>query len=145
MQNAVNKNEKENVVGITSAHVSDAIKRVHDSNAMFAKEVIDNASRLTDSVCIIKKDGTKEQYNVQKVFEAVKKSATRMLIKFSDEDLKRICDFVNKNVRDLRKEEISIWEIHNIVESALESINPVVARSYRNYRNYKTDFVAMLD
>ena len=41
MQNAVNKNEKENVVGITSAHVSDAIKRVHDSNAMFAKEVID--------------------------------------------------------------------------------------------------------
>ena len=86
MQNAVNKNEKENVVGITSAHVSDAIKRVHDSNAMFAKEVIDNASRLTDSVCIIKKDGTKEQYNVQKVIEAVKKSATRMLIKFSDED-----------------------------------------------------------
>ena len=145
MQNAVNKNEKENVVGITSAHVSDAIKRVHDSNAMFAKEVIDNASRLTDSVCIIKKDGTKEQYNVQKVIEAVKKSATRMLIKFSDEDLKRICDFVNKNVRDLQKEEISIWEIHNIVESALESINPVVARSYRNYRNYKTDFVAMLD
>lgn len=68
-----------------------------------------------------------------------------MLIKFSDEDLKRICDFVNKNVRDLQKEEISIWEIHNIVESALESINPVVARSYRNYRNYKTDFVAMLD
>ena len=44
-----------------------------------AKEVIDNASRLTDSVCIIKKDGTKEQYNVQKVIEAVKKSATRMI------------------------------------------------------------------
>ena len=145
MQNAVNKNEKENLVGISSAHVSDAIRRVHESNAMFAKEVIDNASRVTDSVCIIKKDGTKEQFNVQKVVEAVKKSAARMMIKFSDEDLKRICDFVNKNVSDLQKNEISIWEIHNIAESALESINPKVAQSYRNYRNYKTDFVAMLD
>jgi len=144
MQNAVNKNEKENVVGITSAHVTDAIKRVHESNAMFAKQVIESASKL-ENVSIIKKDGTKEKYNVQKVVEAVKKSATRMLISFSDDDLKRICDFVNKNVNDLHKEDVSIWEIHNIVESALESINPVVAKSYRNYRNYKTDFVAMLD
>lgn len=145
MQNAVNQNGKENVVGITSAHVNDAIKRVHESNAMFTKEVVDNASRLPENVSIIKKDGTKEQYNVQKVVNAVKKSATRMLITFSDDDLKRICDFVNKNVSDLNKSEISIWEIHNIVESALESINPTVAKSYRNYRNYKTDFVAMLD
>ena len=145
MQNAVNKNESENVVGISSAHVSDAIRRVHESNAMFAQEVIDNASRVTDSVCIVKKDGTKEQFNIEKVVNAVKKSATRMMISFSDEDTKRICDFVNKNVSDMQKNEISIWEIHNIVESALESINPRVAQSYRNYRNYKTDFVAMLD
>ena len=145
MQNAVNKNESENVVGISSAHVSDAIRRVHESNAMFAQEVIDNASRVTDSVCIVKKDGTKEQFNVEKVVNAVRKSATRMMISFSDEDTKRICDFVNKNVSDMQKNEISIWEIHNIVESALESINPRVAQSYRNYRNYKTDFVAMLD
>lgn len=144
MQNAVNRNEKENVVGISSAHVSDAIKRVHESNAMFAKQVIESASKL-DNVLIIKKDGTKEKFNVQKVVEAVKKSATRMLITFSEEDLKRICDFVNKNVNDLQKEEISILEIHNIVEGALESISPSVAQSYRNYRNYKTDFVAMLD
>jgi ribonucleoside-triphosphate reductase len=145
MQNAVNQNENEKVVGITSAHVNDAIKRVHESNNMFAKQVIENASRLTDNVCIVKKDGTKEAYNVQKVVNAVKKSATRMLITFTDEEVKRICDFVNKNVSDLNKDEVSIWEIHNIVENALESINPAVAKSYRNYRNYKTDFVAMLD
>lgn len=144
MQNAVNKNGQENVVDITSAHVSDAIKRVHESNAMFTKQVVESASKL-DNVSIIKKDGTKEKFNVQKVVEAVKKSATRMLITFSDDALKRICDFVNKNVSDLQKNDISIWEIHNIVENALENINPSVAKSYRNYRNYKTDFVAMLD
>ena len=145
MQNAVNNQNGENVVGITSEHVTDAIKRVHESTEMFTKEVANNAERLSESVCIIKKDGTKEQYNVQKVVNAVKKSATRMLITFSDEEIKRICDFVNKKVSDTNKAEISIWEIHNIVESALESINPTVAQSYRNYRNYKTDFVAMLD
>jgi ribonucleoside-triphosphate reductase len=145
MQNAINNQNGENVVGMTTEDVTDAIKRVHDSSEMFTKEVADNAERLSESVCIIKKDGTKEQYNVQKVVNAVKKSATRMLITFSDEELKRICDFVNKKVSDMNKSEISIWEIHNVVESALESINPTVAQSYRNYRNYKTDFVAMLD
>lgn len=144
MQNAVNQNGNENVVGISNSHVNDIIKRVHESNAMFAQQVIESASKL-ETVCIVKKDGTREKYNVQKVVEAVKKSAARMLVTFSEEDLKRICDFVNKNVNDLQKNEINILEIHNIVESALESINPQVAKSYRNYRNYKTDFVAMLD
>lgn len=144
MQNAVNQNGNENVVGISNSHVNDIIKRVHESNAMFAKQIIESASKL-ETVCIVKKDGTREKYNVQKVVEAVKKSAARMLVKFSDEDLQRICDFVNKNVSDLQKNEVNILEIHNIVESALESINPQVAKSYRNYRNYKTDFVAMLD
>ena len=144
MQNAVNQNGKENVVGISNSHVNDIIKRVHESNAMFAQQVIESASKL-ENVCIVKKDGTKEKYNVQKVVDAVKKSAARMLVTFSDEDLKRLCDFVNKNVNDLQKNEINILEIHNIVESALENINPKVAQSYRNYRNYKTDFVAMLD
>lgn len=35
--------------------------------------------------------------------------------------------------------------MHNIVESVLEAVNPKVAQSYRNYRNYKQDFVSMLD
>ena len=92
MQNAVNNQNGENVVGMTTEDVTDAIKRVHGSTEMFTKEVADNAERLSERVCIVKKDGTKEQYNVQKVVNAVKKSATRMLITFSDEELKRICD-----------------------------------------------------
>ena len=35
--------------------------------------------------------------------------------------------------------------MHNIVEGALERVNPQVAKSYRDYRNYKQDFVQMLD
>ena len=35
--------------------------------------------------------------------------------------------------------------MHNIVEAALEQVKPEVAKSYRDYRNYKQDFVKMLD
>ena len=43
---------------------------------------------------VIKKDGTKEDFNVQKVVVAVNKSAYRALIKFTDEELDYICRFV---------------------------------------------------
>ncbi len=94
---------------------------------------------------IIKKDGTEEDYNVQKVVAAVSKSANRALITFTDEDVKKICTFVDSRVLNMQKDKIHIAEMHNIVEGALEEVNPIVAKSYRDYRNYKQDFVAMLD
>ena len=36
---------------------------------------------------VIKKDGTKEEFNVQKVIVAVNKSAYRALVKFTDEEI----------------------------------------------------------
>lgn len=94
---------------------------------------------------IIKKDGTREDYNVQKVVVAVKKSAYRALVTFTEEDLDNICKFVDKRVYEMNKDEIHISEMHNIVEGALDNVNPKVAKSYRDYRNYKQDFVHMLD
>lgn len=96
-------------------------------------------------VKVIKKDGTKEAFNVQKVVIAVNKSAYRALIKFTDEELGFICKFVEEKVDDMDITEIPIAEMHNVVEGALEKVNPVVAKSYRDYRNYKQDFVQMLD
>ena len=94
---------------------------------------------------VVKKDNTKEPFNVQKVVIAVNKSAFRALVKFTDEEIDFICRFVQDEARKMGKEEIEISEMHNIVEGALESVNPKVAKSYRDYRNYKQDFVQMLD
>ena len=94
---------------------------------------------------VIKKDGTKEDFNVEKVVVAVNKSAFRVLVKFTDEEISFICKFVQKAAEDMGKEDIRIAEMHNIVEGALEKVNPKVAKSYRDYRNYKQDFVQMLD
>ncbi len=94
---------------------------------------------------VIKKDNTKEEFNVQKVVNAVNKSATRVMYKFTPEELNFICKFVTDKAVEANKEEITIAEMHNIVEAALEAANPAVAKSYKDYRNYKQDFVHMLD
>lgn len=94
---------------------------------------------------VIKKDNTHEAWNVQKVVVAVNKSAYRALVKFTPEELDFICRFVEEKARSLGKEGIPIAEMHNIVEGALEQVKPEVAKSYRDYRNYKQDFVRMLD
>lgn len=77
---------------------------------------------------VIKKDGTKEDFNVQKVVVAVNKSAYRALIKFTDEELDYICRFVEEKVQTLGIQDVPIAEMHNVVEGALEKVNPVVAK-----------------
>ena len=52
---------------------------------------------------------------------------------------------MEEKARSLGREGIPIAEMHNIVEAALEQVKPEVAKSYRDYRNYKQDFVKMLD
>ena len=94
---------------------------------------------------VIKKDGTKENFHVEKVVIAVNKSAERAMIQFSQAELKFICGFVEEKAEELDIAEIPIAQMHNLVEGALEKVNPLVAKSYRDYRNYKQDFVQMLD
>ena len=96
-------------------------------------------------VRVIKKDNTKEAFNIQKVVIAVNKSANRVLYTFTEEELRAICDHVEGYIRDHGMTEVQIWQMHNIVEAALEAVRPEVAKSYRDYRNYKQDFVGMLD
>ncbi|MCR5278264.1 MAG: anaerobic ribonucleoside-triphosphate reductase [Lachnospiraceae bacterium] len=94
---------------------------------------------------VIKKDGSKELFNVQKVINAIAKSAYRALTKFTPEENEKICKYVIERVEEMGLDEVPIPVMHNIVESALESVKPIVAKSYRDYRNYKQDFVRMLD
>lgn len=100
---------------------------------------------MNKQVRVVKKDGTKEEFNVQKVVTAVNKSAYRALVTFTEEEIHFICQFVEEKVEELDITDIQISQMHNIVEGALEKVNPSVAKSYKDYRNYKQDFVQMLD
>ena len=94
---------------------------------------------------VIKKDGSLEAFHVQKVIDAIGKSAYRALTKFTPEEKEQICECVISHIDALESTQVPISVMHNIVENALEQVRPIVAKSYRDYRNYKQDFVRMLD
>ena len=98
-----------------------------------------------EGIVIIKKDGTREEFKPHKIKVAVSKSASRVLVKFDENDLNNIIDIVCKAIMEQKLEAITIPQMHNLVEGALEVLFPTVAKSYRDYRNYKQDFVHMLD
>ena len=98
---------------------------------------------------IIKKDGTFQEFKKEKIKIAVNKSATRVMQKLSDYDLNYIVEYVYSKAEEIAKQNdrttVTVPEIHNLVEKALDKVNSEVAKSYRDYRDYKIDFVKMLD
>ena len=96
---------------------------------------------------VIKKDGTIVDYDEQKIISACSKSADRALVNLTDEEYSTICNRVFELIEeeDFEDDLIKVEEMHNIVEKTLMELFPRVGESYRQYRNYKLDFVKMLD
>ena len=96
---------------------------------------------------VIKKDGTIEPYNEQKIIDACNKAARRAMYELSDNDYTQILNDVLTKIDESYDEDtdIEIYDMHNIVESVLEEDFPTVAKMYKEYRNYKKDFVHMMD
>lgn len=101
---------------------------------------------------VIKKDGTLEDFVEQKVMNASNLAAQRVLINLDPTEYTTICNRVleiidEENYYSEKYNEtiIPVEDMHNIVSLALDEVYPIVGKSYRDYRNYKKDFVAMLD
>ncbi len=94
---------------------------------------------------IIKKDKTLEEFDKNKIINAVKKSSNRVMLELNEEDYNTICQKVIDAINKKTIKEIEVSEMHNIVEHALEESHPLIAKSYKDYRNYKKDFVHLMD
>lgn len=101
---------------------------------------------------IIKKDGTLENYNEQKIINACGLAAQRALFSLTDEDYAKICEYVFEYINeedyfneDYNDDLIPVQDMHAIVESVLMELFPIVGHQYVQYRNYKQNFVRMLD
>ena len=71
-------------------------------------------------IYVIKKDGTKEEFNTEKIIKAVNKSAGRILYQFSDEEIAFICRYAQERAESLNKSEIAIQDMHTgIIKSIL--------------------------
>lgn len=97
---------------------------------------------------IIKKDGTHDPYTPEKIRVAITKSAKRVMIDLSDETKESVVVHVKSYLDEHYPNcegYVPIDLMHSLVESALEEFNPLVAKSYKDYRNYKQEFVHMMD
>lgn len=99
----------------------------------------------SENVFIIKKDGTLEAFDASKIIKAITKSANRVMYTFTKEEYDSVVNCITSRIEKGDMVKIPIQTMHNLVESALEDIEPKVAKSYKDYRNYKKDFVHMLD
>lgn len=94
---------------------------------------------------VIKKDGTYEDYDENKIIVAVNKAAKRVMVNLTDKDFSFICNEVWGKLVENNLEDTDISDMHNLVEEVLEEFNPKVAKSYRDYRNYKQNFIHTQD
>ena len=94
---------------------------------------------------VIKKDGTYEDFNPQKIINAITKSAQRVMVQISDEEFNTIVNKITGLIDDYEMTDVPIADMHKFVEATLDELNPSVAKSYRDYRNYKIDFVHIMD
>lgn len=94
---------------------------------------------------VIKKDGTIQPFSFDTIKKAVTKSADRAMETLNDNDWKQLEKIVTKHIKERFKDEIKVIDIHRIVEKSLEDINKPTAKSYRDFRNYKTESVEILN
>ena len=101
---------------------------------------------------VIKKDKTLEDYNEQKIINACNLAAKRALVNLTNSDYSQICDRVLEIIEEDNYETddsdivaIPVLDIHSIVERVLMELFPEVGAQYIQYRNYKINFVKMLD
>ena len=95
---------------------------------------------------VIKKDGRLEEYNREKILNAVKKSAKRVLVDLTPEQQEKLLGIVEKQfVHPDYYPMVRVDHLHHIVEKSLMKVDKEVAESYKSYRNYKQTLKDMSD
>lgn len=94
---------------------------------------------------VIKKDDSIVNFKDYKIKNAIRKSAERVMVKLTKEEENQVVLNVKELMKKDNKTVVPVETLHKYVEISLENVKPVVARSYIEYRNYKKDFVNMID
>lgn len=93
---------------------------------------------------VIKKTGVREPFDGQKIINAVRKSADRADIALAKKDEYRIVQLVAERIKSHGISEVPVAQIHSFVELALDEVNENVARSYRDYHNYRMEYANIM-
>ena len=79
---------------------------------------------------ILKKNGVIQDFDGNKIISAIERSAERVCIKLSEEQKEKVVNTIQTQLQ-YNETEIPVSTIHNMVEVALDTVEPAVAKSYR--------------
>ena len=116
-------------------------------------EILKTIDKRVDKIKVIKKNDVLANYDNKKILSAISKSANRVMAKITEDKEKELCnrivDIITEGNQYKNSEGeyiVPIFNMHDIVTKSLEDVGLYsIAKSYRDYRNYKVDFVSMLD
>ena len=84
---------------------------------------------------VIKKDGTREEWQDSKIVNALKLANKRAKVQIKEEHYSQLCELIKKEVGN--KKEITVVELHEVVQDVLKHTCLELYREYSNYRNFK--------
>ena len=90
------------------------------------------------NVKVIKKNNTKENWDVQKIISAVTISSQRAKVTLNESQMQRLIHSVEKKVENLVS--VTVLQLHEIVMDCLYDIDHKTYTEYKAFRNYKERF-----
>lgn len=91
---------------------------------------------------VVKKNGTKEFWDGTKIETAIGKSCDRAGVTLSDIEKLKVVTAV---MHDINFGDVEVQVLHKLVEKRLTEVNKDAGKAYKEYRNYKQDFVGIWD
>ena len=99
---------------------------------------------MMKDIMIVKRNGNLEKFDSERVKKAVVASAERVMVDLTEDALEQIVSKVREFL-STQTSNPTVEQVHSCCEAALEQVNPLVAKSYREYRDYKKEIVHILD
>lgn len=93
---------------------------------------------VQDLLRVIKRDGSSEAFNADKIYRAIVKAYRAASIPEKEEGLRVIVERVRQAAESTLDRAIAVEEIQDIVERELMALNPDIAKRYIIYREWRT-------
>ena len=87
---------------------------------------------------VIKKDGTVEPWDSEKIYTAIEKAASRANYIKHGAGYAPVVEYVEKRFSD--RDEVHTSELHKVVIDALKKYTPEVGEAYQEFRDYKNTY-----
>ena len=97
-------------------------------------------TKKVNKIMIIKKNGNLEEFDPERVKAACISSAERVMVDLTEAALEKIVKLV-RELLETQTTNPTVEQVHSCCEAALEQVNPLVAKSYREYRDYKKEII----